>query len=143
MTVEIDVSAMLAGLGSDPAWRQLGNNWVARAKIEAPRGKSSGGARLYESMVVRFNEGTTPSIDCGSELTRPGGVSALDLIHGGTVEHDIVGKNSPLKLLRFRGGSGSFIFRHRIHHPGSKPNLFVERAAQQALVMAGGAGFAA
>lgn len=142
MTIEIDVPAMLAGLGSDPAWRQLGNNWVARAKIEAPRGKSSGGPRLYESMVVRFNEGSTPSIDCGSELTRPGGVSALDLIHSGTVEHEIVGKNSPRKLLRFRGSGGSMVFVHRVHHRGTKPNLFVERAAQQALVMAGGAGFA-
>lgn len=133
----IDEALVMVVLNESPEWRTLGNNWRARSEAIAPRGKEHGGS-LAANMVVRFNGGAVPNIEVGSELTRDHGVSALDLIESGTRRHPIVGHG---KMLRFKDGSGTIVFRKRVDHPGTTANKFVERAAQQAVVMSGGAAF--
>lgn len=145
--VIIDEALVVAGLGADPDWRNLGNDWRLRAIAECPIGKEDdGGTHLRDTIVVLFDGGAVPSILCGSELTRGDGVSALDLIYSGTPAHIIRAKG---KALRFRGAgseesgveSGEWVFRKSVKHPGTKANRFIDRALQQAVVMSGGSAF--
>ena len=146
--VEISEALVLAGLGADPDWRTLGNDWRIRAIAECPIGKEDdGGAHLRDTIEVIHEGGAVPSILCGSVLTREHGVSALDLIYSGTPAHVIRAK--PGHALRFRGSgsaegdieSGQWVFRRSVRHPGTKANKFVDRAIQQAIVMSGGSAF--
>lgn len=144
----IEEALVVADLNDDPGWRQLGNNWRLRTIAECPIAKEDNGeAHLRDHINVLFMAGAPPSILCGSDLTREGGVSALDIIYSGTEPHDIRPKTA--KALRFRGSgsaeagteSGEYVFAKKVHHPGTKPNRFPDRALQQAIVMSGGSAF--
>ena len=48
----------------------------------------------------------------------------------GTVPHEIRPVNA--RCLRFVAAGGNVVFTQLVHHPGTKPNSFLERAALQA-----------
>jgi hypothetical protein len=146
--VVIDEALVLVGLDADPDWRNLGSNWRLRTIAECPIAKEDHGEpHLRDHIDVLFMAGPLPSIMVGSELTRGDGTSALDIIYSGTPAHVIEPRAA--KALRWRGPgsaehgteSGEYVFAKRVHHPGTRPNRFVDRALQQAIVMSGGSAF--
>jgi len=143
---EIIKDAVSAG----PQWRVFGDRILARTIELCPVGKTQTlgatygqphqGPHLRETMEVRYTFGADPYILVGSTSTLSGGVSALGVILEGTDAHEIEGKNSQSKVLRFTAG-GTVMFRKRVQHPGTKANPFVQKAMQQICLEAGGAGF--
>lgn len=55
-------------------------------------------------------------------------VRYASFVNDGTMPHDI--EASPGKMLRFVV-AGSVVFRKRVHHPGTRPTLFFERAVNK------------
>lgn len=53
-------------------------------------------------------------------------------VHDGTRPHVILPRHA--KMLAFKGRSGKMVFAMKVHHPGTLPNPFLERALRLAFV---------
>lgn len=54
--------------------------------------------------------------------------SYAEAVHEGSRPHEIRGRRSPRKLLKFPGPSGAPVFTHVVHHPGTHARPFLRKA---------------
>lgn len=104
------------------AMRDLGREWVAAMRAEAPTGKTGN----FKKHISYKTFASGPTVELRGYIPQPLG----KWITKGTRAHMIYPKRG--KYLAFfwpRGFDGPrmYFFRH-VHHPGTKPNPFDQRA---------------
>jgi hypothetical protein len=142
MTV-VSNAKIAAQIGSGPQWKDMGLKMLARARALCPvshveqvagqYGPQQVGGALKASMEARFQFGPDPMILIGSTLQTIGNkpVNLFALNELGTEAHLIA--PAPGGVLAFVAGGTLVVTSNPVHHPGTKKNPFVERAAQQIL----------
>lgn len=131
-------SVIHAQVAAGDVWRDFGIKSWARAKEICPVGDSEGrsGGQLKASLLLRFYFGADGHFEIGSALQTnqvPGGaepVSLFALIELGTDAHPIDAINSTVLVFR---SHGTLVFTPHVDHPGTKANIFAQRATQQIL----------
>ncbi len=114
------------------ALRNCGHILVPAIKAETPIGKHYGpkvahGRSLRGSTSGRIvTDGDAQALQITQNARTMEGVSYGIFVREGTVAHDIYPRNK--KVLRFYAPAGTPVFARRVHHPGTKPNPYPERA---------------
>ncbi len=98
------------------------------ARAEAPVGSGPGAGRLRQQL--RYERRTT-----GAEVQVKvvGGAPYTGFVIHGTSPHVIVPRNA--MALRFQS-HGQTVFATLVHHPGTKPNPFGQRALRRGMIAA-------
>lgn len=129
---------------NDTGWRTMGLRMTQRSIGNAPVSSQPAGASgtegpelvgggLRDSLFGRYTFGDDATIMIGSSHgVGEDNLNLLALVEQGTEPHIIAPVNSPVLVFTSRKW-GLVITPNPVHHPGTKPNRFIERSMQQIL----------
>lgn len=130
MTLTVKVTGARSSPIAGFQWELAARQWISQAepliaerlRQAAPVGQGPGAGRLRDSIRSEHVVSAASVV-----LTFTANVPYAGFVVEGTAAHDIRPRNA--QILHWSGPGGS-VFAHLVHHPGTRPDPFAERAVR-------------